>query len=275
MSQPPTDSLVDLPGLKSFQKCHTNPEQFGFCENLGVQMFLVALEMGSFSIPKGSKKTSEKWNDVYLTLCKGAKDRDGKRDGNGVLRGYKIWTADNAGAAKLKPLMVKLAKHFGNSVYRMMAGPGDSATMLEELAGQAMEQLDATERKKGEVANEKVARRMQNEMVEGELGFRALDEGVEGPSLAREKDSHDTDALALLAQPTRSVRQSQAVSSAASAAAAAVSKTATTFITPVAAASRSNAIQSAIEALAGSEENKAMEELESNTSRTCAFEAEA
>ncbi|KAL7494181.1 hypothetical protein ACHAWT_002904 [Skeletonema menzelii] len=242
--------LQPLPGLQSFKKCDNFPEEYGYLNELAVQMLIVASEFKVFELPKGSRQSGAKWNELMLTLFTGRKNADGKRDGNGVLRGFEVWTTKDAATAKLKPLLKGIVEHFGSPLYRMFAGKGPDKSVLETLSEQMIDKMEAAERKKDEKANEKAARRIQNETVEGELGFRAPGNGVEGPSLLREVDSHDADALALLAQPTGSVSKGQGGSSAVAAAAAAAA-IASTFTTPRVEASRNNTVQSTIATLAG------------------------
>jgi hypothetical protein len=248
---PDNISLQPLPGLQSFKKCQTHPEEHGYLEEKAISMLIVASELGVFEIPKRSRNTGVMWNELMLTLFLGRKNADGTRDGNGVLRGFEAWSGTtDAATAKLKPLLKGIVEHFGSPLYRMCAGKGPNQSVLETLSEQMIDKMEAAERKKKEKANEQIARRIQNETVEGELGFRAPGNGVEGPSLSREMNSHDADALTLLAQPTRSVSQGQAGTSAVAAAATAAA-TASAFTTPRVEESRNNTVQSAIATLAG------------------------
>ncbi len=235
-----------FPGLQSFKKCQDSTE-FAHLEQLAVEMIIVANELEVFELAKGSRLTGVKWNELMVTLFTGWKNADGTRDGNGVLKGYEAaWTTNkDAATAKLKPLLKGIVEHFGT--------PQDNPnpSVLENLSQQMIKKMESAERKKNEKANEKLARRIQNETIEDELGFRAPGNGVEGPSLLRELDSLDTAALALLAQPTRSVSQGQAGTSAVAAAATAAA-TASAFTTPRVEESRNNTVQSAIATLAGS-----------------------
>lgn len=248
---PDNTSLQPLPGLQSFKKCETHPEEHGYLEEKAISMLIVASESGVFEIPKNSRNTGVMWNELMLTLFHGRKNADGTRDGNGVLRGYEAWPrTKDAATAKLKPLLKGIVEHFGSPLYRMCAGKGPNQSVLESLSEQMIGKMEDAERKKAEKANEKIARRIQNETVEEELGFRAPGNGVEGPSLSREMNSHDADALALLAQPTRSVSQGQDGTSAVAAAATSAA-TASAFTTPRVEESRNNTVQSAIATLAG------------------------
>lgn len=188
------------PGAKSFQKCQTDPA-YSELEAVAVNVLLAVSASDVLAMKPGSHLAKPVWDELLNTLFSG-NISNGRRDGNGVLSGFKVWKGERAATTKLKPLVKEIIDHFSS----IPVEENDSALVL--LAKQLNHVRKAAQRKKDEEKNLKLAQRLQNESAETEVGFRTPGYGVDAPSLPRPAEASDLAALASLAQPTASVTQS-------------------------------------------------------------------
>ena len=188
-----------IPGKEVFSKCQNGTGNEGV-ELMAVKLLLAVSQTQLYSHAKGTRKVGDQWKELMTTLFEGNLT-NGVRDGNGIFRGYRVWSVKNPHLAKLKVLVKDIVDHFSSP-------DAQNESLLVVLANNLQHAKTDAQRKKDETANMKAAQKIQNESAETEFGFRTPGHGVAGPSLQRPTQASDVAALAALAQPTGSVTQS-------------------------------------------------------------------
>jgi hypothetical protein len=119
----------------------------------------------------------------------------------GLFGGYKMWACNSAWNTKLKPLCQSIIKHFSD---KHNEKGGANTTALEDVAKTLSLRMAAAERGKEDDKDRTYAKKVQNELVEADMGFRPNGNGVASPSGVAVEASYQ-EGLALLGVQTGSV----------------------------------------------------------------------
>lgn len=192
------------PGIAKFKKCESSDDaNLIALKSVAVSLLLATKESGVCSLPPKSRSISKEWKKLSDDLFHG-RLTNGRRDGNGVFRGYMEWSCRDPQTLKLKPLVLNIIKFFA-AKYEEREDE-DEATVLEQLAGELQRDIKAAEKKRMEEQDADFAQRIQNEQAEEDMGFVSPGVGVRPPSGVVVGDA-ERQGLSLLAQTTSS-RQS-------------------------------------------------------------------
>lgn len=182
------------PGLKAFLECESgeSTEEKDELSALATDLLLLVQQDKLCDIVKGGR-AGDKWKKLFDTIY----------TEGGLFSGYKMWTSQSPWNAKLKPLCLCIIKHFSNE---HDVKNGVDTTALEDVAKTLSMRMVAVERNKEEDKDRTYARRVQNDLVEGDMGFRSNGSGVASPS-GVVLDASYREGLAVLGVQTGSVNE--------------------------------------------------------------------
>lgn len=190
----PRDREVWPPGVRAFLDCETGEATQGKGElaALATDLLLLVQQEKLCDIVKGGR-SGDQWKKLHDDIF---------AEG-GLFGGYKMWGSATPWSSKLKPLCQSIIKHFSNEHDKK---GGVSTTALEDVAKTLSLRMSSAERDKEEDKDRNYARKVQNELVEADMGFRPIGNGVASPSGVPIDASYQA-GLAMLGVQTGSVNE--------------------------------------------------------------------
>lgn len=192
---PPAQVVKDYPpGIGAITKCQDdNSDKNVQLTELVVDLLFKVNEGKLLDIPKNSRGTGERWRALYENLF---------TPETGLFCGYKKWTVASPWTSKLKKLVIDIVVYFSHE-YDNIKGAREP-TALEELSHTLKQTMENAEKDKAVEQDSVLARRLQNELCEKDMGFTSSGNGVASPSGILLGPS-ERDGLAALGRPTQSV----------------------------------------------------------------------